>query len=95
MTNFTELLSTLKRPRLLISAARHGIEEYNRNRDLRRILSGPAPSPQEAIARLINTEEALEEARKGGGAGYSVARHVDVMIAILAEMRLINRQQPI
>ena len=47
------------------------------------------------MTRLIDQEEALEVARKDGGASYSVSRHVDVMIAILAEMRLINRQQAV
>ncbi len=93
MTDFAHHLAKLKRPRLLISAARHGIEEYNRNRDLKRLFSGAAPSPLVAMARLIDTEAALEDARMHGGAAYSVSRHVDVMIAILAEMRLITRSQ--
>ncbi len=95
MTDFSQVLAKLKRPRLLIRAAHHGTTEYNRNRDLKRLLNGPAPSPQVAMTRLIDQEEALEVARKDGGASYSVSRHVDVMIAILAEMRLINRQQAV
>lgn len=95
MTDFAKALAALKRPRLLISAARHGAAEYDRNRDLKRLLAGAAPSPQQAIAELIDAESALETARRDGGASYSVAHHVDVMIAILAEMRLISRQQPV
>lgn len=95
MTDFAQLLATLRRPRLLIRAAHHGLADYNRNRDLKRLLAGQAPAPREAVARLIDEERALEEARRDGGAAYSVARHVDVMIAILAEMRLVNRQQAV
>lgn len=95
MTDFAQVLAALRRPRLLIRAAHHGVADYNRNRDLKRLLSGQAPAPREAVARLIDEERALEEARRDGGAAYSVARHVDVMIAILAEMRLVNRQQAV
>lgn len=94
MTDFAALVACLKRPRLLIRAARHGVQDYDRNRDLRRLLSGTTPSPREAILRLLGEEEAMERARREGGAGYSVARHVDVMIAMLAELRLVNRQEP-
>lgn len=93
MTDFELIPATLRRPRLLIRAAHHGLADYNRNRDLRRLLAGQAPTPREAVARLIDEERALEDARKDGGRAYSVARHVDVMIAILAEMRLLNRQR--
>lgn len=93
MPDFELILATLRRPRLLIRAAHHGLADYNRNRDLRRLLSG-TPAPREAVARLIDEEGTLEAARKAGGATYSVTRHVDVMIAILAEMRLAGRQQP-
>lgn len=93
MTDFELILATLRRPQLLIRAAHHGLADYNRNRDLKRLLSGQAPTPREAVARLIDEERVLEEARKDGGAAYSVARHVDVMIAILAEMRLASRRQ--
>jgi len=94
MTDLIDALSRLKRPRMLIRAAHHGLQEYNRNRDLRRLLAGAAPAPREAVERLMREEQDLDSARKDGRATYSVARHVDVMIAILAEMRLLRRDQP-
>lgn len=94
MTDLTDALARLKRPRMLIRAAHHGLLEYNRNRDLRRLLAGAMPSPREAVERLLREEQTLDSARKDGRATYSVARHVDVMIAILAEMRLLRRGQP-
>jgi hypothetical protein len=95
MSDLTALLSALRRPRLLVRAAQHGIAHYDRNRDLRRLLSGAAPVPEVAVTRLIEAEDGLETARREGGASYSVARHVEVMIAILAEMRLVNRRQAV
>ena len=94
MTELLDLVARLKRPRILIRAAHHGLQDYNRNRDLRRLLSGAAPAPREAVERLLREEEDLDSARKCGRATYSVARHVDVMIAILAELRLLGRDQP-
>lgn len=91
MTEFNQVLAKLKRPRLLIRAAHHGISEYNRNRDLKRLLKRPAPEPKKAMQQLLNEEAELEKARCEGGANYSVSRHVDIMIAVLAEMRLLNR----
>lgn len=85
-------LAALRRPRLLIQAARHGLADYDRNRDLRRLLAAPRPpAPEQAVAALIAYESRLESARRAQDAGYSVARHVEVLIAILAEARLAAR----
>jgi hypothetical protein len=89
MTDFATMIAALRRPRLLIRAARHGMADYERNRDLRRLL-GATPTPAEAMARLIETEARLEGARREGEASYSVARHVEVMIAMLSELRLVR-----
>ena len=82
---FTKL-STLRRPRLLISAARHGIEEYNRERHLKQILKMERlPSPGEAAIRLMEIEQIFDEARRAQDASYNIARHIDVLIALMAE----------
>ena len=90
MTDFRALLADLHRPQLLIRAARCGLAEYRRDRDLRRLLNAQ-PSPDRAVRQLLNEEEALETTRKAGEAGYSVARHIDVLIALMAEVRLLPR----
>jgi len=95
MTDFHETLQRLKRPGLLIRAARHGLAEYDRSRDLRRLLGNGSASPGTAMPRLVEAEDALERERRSGSAGYSVARHVDVLIAMIAELRLINRHQAV
>lgn len=89
MNDFARLVAALRRPRLLIRAARHGMAAYERNRDLRRLI-GTTPTPAVAMARLIETEAQLEDARREGDASYSVARHVEVMIAMMSELRLVR-----
>jgi len=92
MTDFPALLAELRRPRLLIRAARFGLAEYNRDRDLRRLMRvSEAPSPARALAGLIAEEARLDEIRRAGDAAYSVARHVDVLIALMGEARLLPR----
>lgn len=97
MTDPLTLLSSLRRPRLLIRAARLGLADYSRDRDLKRVMRAvSAPGPRAAVDRLLAVEAELEENRREGGASYSVARHVEVLIALMAEARLLPRpaQQP-
>ncbi len=90
MTDFRAILSNLRRPRLLIRAARFGLTDYRRERDLRRLIEG-ATSPEVTVARLLHEEERMEEHRRKGDACYSLSRHIEVLIALLAESRLIGR----
>ncbi len=84
-------LTGLRRPKLLIRAARFGLENYDRERDLRRLMQLPAtPAPAQAVPRLLDEEDRLNHARKSGGAAYSPARHVEVLIALMAEARALS-----
>lgn len=81
--------SDRRRPRLLLGAARHGLSLYRRDRDLPRLLSrhfGKAP-----LDALTEIEANIEQARRTGSATYSFARHIDILIALLAEQRLAPR----
>jgi hypothetical protein len=90
MTDCLATLKTLHRPKLLIRAARHGVESYNRNRDLKRVLRATSiPRPGTAVSQLMEREAELEETRKAGDTTYSVVRHLDALIALMAEARLI------
>jgi len=92
MTDVIQILSNLHRPRLLIRAARFGLEEYNRERDLKRVMkTGSAPTPARAVNSLMAEEARLEETRQTGAADYSVARHVEVLIALMAEANLLPK----
>lgn len=89
MTDFRAILAELRRPRLLIRAARHGMGDYRRDRDLRRLVN--AAAPEAALPELILQEERLETIRRAGDASYSLTRHVEVLIAMMAETRLLPR----
>ncbi|MCZ8152436.1 MAG: DUF6477 family protein [Rhodobacteraceae bacterium] len=80
-------LGGTRRPRLLIAAARHGMEDYRRTRDLPRLI-GPGIAAAEVIDRLAALEERLEDSRRTGDPGWSCLRHVEVLIALLAERAL-------
>ncbi len=92
MADLLSLISDLRRPRLLIRAARFGLTEYNRARDLRRLmhLSTP-PKPERALESLIAEEARLEDCRRDGDAGYSLTRHIEILIAMMGETRLLPR----
>jgi hypothetical protein len=91
MTDLLSVLDTLKRPRLLISAARIGAGQYRRDLHLSRHLDTSAlPDSATALAELIDVEAELDAARRARRADYAVARHVDVLIAIMGEARLIR-----
>ncbi|WP_424939910.1 DUF6477 family protein [Aliiroseovarius sp. S253] len=92
MTTTTDMLKTLRRPRLLVRAARFGLSEYNRDKDLKKLMKTTAiPSPSQAVDGLLMAEAQLEETRKSGDASYSCARHVEILIALLAELQLLPR----
>ncbi len=89
MIDYRALLLDMRRPRLLVRAARHGLQDYRRERDLRRLLGpGHATSPEVTMAFLLSEEEQVEATRRDGTAGYSIARHIDLLIALMAEARL-------
>ncbi|WP_244867469.1 DUF6477 family protein [Vannielia litorea] len=83
-------LGGLRRPRLLIRAARLGLSDYSRTRDLKRIMRVTTlPAPTKALRDLMDTEAEMEEGRQSGLSTYSVIRHVEVLIALMAEARLL------
>lgn len=82
------LPADLMRPRLLIRAARHGLQDYRRDRDLRRLLPKGEQPCTDPLPRLIAAEAAAEVTRCNGDAAYSIARHIELLIALLAEARL-------
>lgn len=92
MTESISRLSGLKRPRLLIRAARAGTAHYLRSRDLARILRGPVPlSPGVVLDMLIEEEARQERLRRQADAGYDIGHHVELLIAMLAEAQLLPR----
>ncbi len=90
MTDLQTRVAALRRPRLLVRAARIGARDYDRDRDLTRLIGrATAPSPEAAVRWLIDTERHLEEQRRAGAAAYSVLRHVEILISLMSETRLL------
>lgn len=90
MSDFRTILANLRRPRLLMRAARFGLGDYRRERDLRRLVRCGL-SPEDTVPSLMSVEAELEETRLAGDMSYSVARHIEVLIALLAEAQLLRR----
>ena len=94
MTDFRNLLSDLRRPALLLRAARFGLTDYQRDRDLKRLLrESAAGGPEKTLPRLLHEENLLEEIRRAGDARYSLTRHIEVLIALLGEANLLPKSQ--
>lgn len=93
MKDLHSMLCDLRRPGLLIRAARSGVAEYNRSPHLRRVLGSNAPErPAEAVMRLLEIEADLNAERLVRAAQYSTVRHVDVLVALMAEARLLPQR---
>lgn len=91
MTDLLTLLNQRRRPPLLVQAARIGVADYRRGRALRRHLGWTRrPGHGAALAALMELEGDMEEQRMGGDAGYSPARHVDLLIAVMGEARMMR-----
>ena len=73
MTDLTDNLKKMRRPRLLVQAAHLAADTGDAHRRAAR----------RPISKLLAEEEMLNHARLGNGMGYSPTRHVQVMSAIL------------
>jgi hypothetical protein len=92
MKDILSSLHDLRRPGLLIRTARIGAADYRRGAHLARLIGGtPPPSSGAALMQLMELEAELNDCRKNERAGYSPARHVDILIAMLGEARLLRQ----
>ncbi len=89
MQDLMTMITTLRRPRLLTRAAKFGVQDYNRDRHLQRILGyGSLPNTGAALMRLMDLEREVNTQRKEEDAAYSLVRHLDLLIALLGEAQL-------
>lgn len=96
MQKIATRLENLRRPALLSRAAQQGALSYSRKRHLQRLLGyGTLPRTADALPRLLDLEEELEEQRASSYAGYSAVRHLDVLIATVAEAQLFQALRPL
>ncbi|WP_425101270.1 DUF6477 family protein [Tropicibacter sp. S64] len=94
MKDVLGILSELRRPPLLIRAARIGAQDYRREIHLGRILGTAAlPRAGAAAMRLMELEIDLDDRRRRAEAGYSVSHHVEVLAALMGEARLLQEQR--
>jgi hypothetical protein len=81
-------IAEIRRPKILIRAARAAVSEYQRDRDLKRLLRiNKAARDNLALGTLIDEERRLESKRTSGEATYSIQRHVAILTALIAETR--------
>ncbi len=91
MEDVLTMITRLKRPKLLVRTARHGIENYNRVVHLRRLLKTEIlPGPSQAVLRLMELEALVDQQRETKRAEYSVARHVELIMALMCEARILK-----
>jgi len=84
-------LARLRRPPLLVRAARLGVSGYVREAALPRLLGGGRlPPAHAALAQLIEMEGAQDAARRQGRATYRAADHVALLIAVMGEAQLLE-----
>ncbi|MDC0343505.1 MAG: DUF6477 family protein [Aestuariivita sp.] len=94
MQDVLGMMDRLRRPPLLIRAARMGAEDYNRDSHLQRVLGyGQLPRSADALIRLMQTEAVLNDKRKAGDAAYSLIKHLDLLIAMVGEARVLRASQ--
>ena len=92
MKDILSRLHDVKRPGLLIRAARIGAKDYHRGTHLLRLIGDTPPaSGGAALMQLMDLEAEINECRENERAGYSPARHVDILIAMMGEARLLRQ----
>ena len=79
---------TIRRPRLLVTAARAALPGWRRRRELRAILGKePMPEPGRNLSLLHDLEAQQNHARLSASADYDLTRHILLLAAILDESR--------
>ncbi|MCP5085489.1 MAG: hypothetical protein GY952_01600 [Rhodobacteraceae bacterium] len=87
MTHYPKILSKLRRPKILLRAARYGVPVYNRETDLQRITRlNSTASDTALIDTLVQQESSFEQARKTRDTAYNVGKHIRILTALLAEV---------
>lgn len=88
MQDILTMLNAIQRPALLMRAARIGAEDYRRLSHLPRLFGyGVLPGYGASLLRLIEMEALSEKQRVEKDASYNLVRHLDILIAMVAEAR--------
>ena len=88
------MLPKIKRPRILIKAAKIGLKHYEREKGLEQLLRlNKGAKPESVVEKLVAAEATINEQRVNGGASYSLDRHINLLTALLNEMCLLERKK--
>ena len=94
MQDVLGMMNRLTRPKLLIRAARLGAEDYRRDTHLQRVLGyGQTPRTADALMQLMQHEAVMNDQRKARDARYSLTSHLDLLIAMVGEARILRSSQ--
>lgn len=94
MQDILSMLHALRRPSLLMRAARIGADDYRRGTHLPRLLGyGVLPRHGAALMKLMELENEMNTQRVSGNTSYSLIKHVDVLIAMVGEARVLRASQ--
>jgi len=89
--SFHATIPQLKRPRILVTTAQIAAQSYDRGKVLKRVLGCTSlPTHANAIQKLTDQEQCLNEARLSGEASYKIQHHITVLGALLGEMYLVG-----
>ncbi|QPM89784.1 DUF6477 family protein [Pseudooceanicola algae] len=91
MQDIQSMLAKLRRPRMLIRAARIAADGYRREVHLSAVL-GQSVLPRHGAAamHLMDREAELNRLRRDGCTTYSPSQHVSVLCALIGEARLMQ-----
>jgi len=91
MQDVLSMLQMLRRPALLMRAARIGAADYRRDTHLPRLLGyGVLPRHGAALMKLMQQEEEQNQKRLENDRSYNLVKHVDLLIAMIAEARVLQ-----
>ena len=91
MLDIQTRIAQLRGPNFLIKATLFGIDDYTRNTHFRRVLqSEPPVKPAAALVQFLESEAVMNDDRIKKQATYSVARHVEALIAIMVETQTLR-----
>jgi len=92
---FEDILNAKRRPKILLSAVRQACKFYSRDRDLSKIIHTIGRIDSTRLSeRLLDKEECLDQARRTGCASYNLSKHIQVLVALVEEIKLIKRSCP-
>ena len=95
MLDLISLARRLKRPGLLVRAARFQLDHYRRDAMLCRLLRvDETPRSGPAVIELLELEAMLDAQREANAADYDLVRHINTLTAIMGEAQILMATAP-